>query len=261
MSPSVDSIITSKRVLFVHLLFWMGFIGANFLIVLNVIDNRAFAVGFAFTAFVINVVLVYLHLLYLLPRYLFKRRFGQYLLLLVVMIVVATGLRILALEGVGDYARITSEPSLGYKIGVSLASSIIVLIITAPFVLLNDWLEPPEEEPQSGRSAPTESPRTHFFIKSDQKLVKIYFEEVTHVESLRDFNRIHTLSGRYLSQYTMRKMEELLPEDQFMRVHRTYIIALDRITAVSGNVVEIDDLRIPVGKTYREAFLARLALL
>jgi len=160
-----------------------------------------------------------------------------------------------------DYTQLDSEPPFALKFGVSIGSSIIVLLITTPFYFLPGWLQ--RQAQAATEPAAEEEPEepTYFFIRSESKLVKIFFADITHIESLRDLIRIHTTSERHLSQHSMRKMMEILPAEQFVRVHRTYIIAFDKIAAVSGNVIELAGHRIPIGKTYREAFFARLEVL
>lgn len=93
----------------------------------------------------------------------------------------------------------------------------------------------------------------YFFVKSDQKLVKLRYSEISFIEALADYVKIHTHEKRIITLQTMKKMEEKLPADKFIRVHRSYIVSIDKIKAVSGSKIEVDGQEIPIGKNYKES--------
>lgn len=93
------------------------------------------------------------------------------------------------------------------------------------------------------------------FIKSDKKTIKLNFEDIIYIEGLGDYIRVHTKTKTIVSKLTVKKMEELLPQDQFIRVHRSFIISLKRIDSIEGNQVEIDNQKIPIGQMYRQSFM------
>lgn len=94
----------------------------------------------------------------------------------------------------------------------------------------------------------------YIFIKSDQRLQKVSFGEILYVEALADYVKIHTNDKRYITLQTMKNMEEKLPEKYFKRVHRSFIVSLDKIMAIVGGNVEVNGQRIPIGKNYKDAF-------
>lgn len=94
----------------------------------------------------------------------------------------------------------------------------------------------------------------YIFIKSDQRLQKISFGEILYIEALADYVKIHTADKRYITLQTMKNMEEKLPEKYFKRVHRSFIVSMDKIMAIVGGNVEVNGQRIPIGKNYKEAF-------
>jgi DNA-binding LytR/AlgR family response regulator len=98
----------------------------------------------------------------------------------------------------------------------------------------------------------------YIFIKSDQKLQKIYYTDIIFIEALADYVKIHTPEKRYITLQTMKNMEEKLPDKFFKRVHRSYIIALDKIKTLVGSAVEVEGQKIPIGKNYKEAFFNAL---
>jgi DNA-binding LytR/AlgR family response regulator len=95
-------------------------------------------------------------------------------------------------------------------------------------------------------------------IKADRKIYRLPFEEVLLLQAYGDYVKIQTTSKQLVPKETLNKLEQLLPEDQFIRIHRSYIIALSKVEYVEGNMVHIGDKNIPVGKSFREEFLKRI---
>lgn len=98
-----------------------------------------------------------------------------------------------------------------------------------------------------------------FFVKADKKLVKIHYSEILYIEGLKDYVIIKKEEGRVIALQTMKSLESKLPSDNFMRVHRSYIINVSKIKAVVGNSIEIVEAgkpkSIPIGKNYKEDLL------
>ena len=93
--------------------------------------------------------------------------------------------------------------------------------------------------------------RKHLFIKIDKKkMKKIYLDEILTVESLKDYLKINTTTGKYIIHSTLSDFTNLLPENNFIRIHRSYTIAIDKIDIVEGNSVEIEGLRYVIGRSY-----------
>ena len=88
------------------------------------------------------------------------------------------------------------------------------------------------------------------FLKVDKKLVKIKFEDILYVESLKDYIKVVTLAEKHLVHKSLTSITEELPENNFIRIHRSYTIAVDKINSIEGNLVEINKIRIPIGRKY-----------
>lgn len=101
----------------------------------------------------------------------------------------------------------------------------------------------------------------HFFVKTDYATQRIDYDEVHYIEGLKDYVAIHTDSGKIISLQVMKKMEEFLPSAYFIRVHRSFIVALDRIRKVERNRLFVAGREIPIGETYKHAFHERIAKL
>ncbi|WP_026897658.1 LytR/AlgR family response regulator transcription factor [Daejeonella oryzae] len=92
------------------------------------------------------------------------------------------------------------------------------------------------------------------FVKTEHKIQKIYLDDILYIEGLKDYISIFTKSERIIILQNMKKMEETLPSKSFVRVHKSYIIALDKIDSIERSRIQIKDKIIPVGDTYREYF-------
>lgn len=102
----------------------------------------------------------------------------------------------------------------------------------------------------SANSNNLEEDNAHIFIKIDKKLVKIYLDEVLYVESLKDYIKITTTTDTYLVHQTLTSFTDALPQENFIRIHRSYTISIQKVNAIIGNMVEINGLQIPIGRNY-----------
>ncbi len=92
------------------------------------------------------------------------------------------------------------------------------------------------------------------FIKSNKKAVRINIDEITIIEGLGDYIKIHLKDNHYITNLTMKKMKELLPENEFFRIHKSFIIRLASVEAIEGNQITIGKEKIPIGNIYKQAF-------
>lgn len=95
----------------------------------------------------------------------------------------------------------------------------------------------------------------HIFVKANQKLVKIVYDDILYVEAFADYVKIFTPEKRIVTLQTMKNMEKKLPEDKFCRVHRSYIVGLKHVEAFSTSHVEVAGEKIPIGKNYKDTFV------
>jgi two-component system, LytTR family, response regulator len=93
------------------------------------------------------------------------------------------------------------------------------------------------------------------YFRADRKMVKIYYDDIIYVESLKDYIKIFRTKGPPLVvKQSISTTEEILPDSLFCRVHRSYIISLDKISAITNHDVEIEKTEIPIGRMYRQQF-------
>ena len=91
----------------------------------------------------------------------------------------------------------------------------------------------------------------HIFIRSGSKFFKINFTEIIFIESMKDYLRVHTTEHNLVTHQTMTDIEKLLPPRKFIRIHKSYIVAVDHIKSIYGNTVETADGAIPIGSIYK----------
>ncbi len=91
----------------------------------------------------------------------------------------------------------------------------------------------------------------HLFVRCDRKDVRLNLEEILYIQSLKDYLRIYTVGGTYMVKDTMTSFSQRLSAG-FLRVHRSYLVNLQRITAITAHDIEIGEHEIPIGQTYRD---------
>jgi two-component system LytT family response regulator len=94
----------------------------------------------------------------------------------------------------------------------------------------------------------------YLFIKTEHRIQKVSLKDILFIEGLQNYISVNTHTERILSLQTLKKMEEALPGSEFVRVHKSYIIALRHISAIERSRIFIGDAIIPVGDSYRESF-------
>jgi len=100
----------------------------------------------------------------------------------------------------------------------------------------------------------------HIFIKSGNKFFKINFPEIIYIEAMKDYLKIHTNEYKLVTLQTMSEMEKILPSKQFIRVHKSFIVAVAHIKSIYGNSIEMEKTTIPIGISYKNNvmnFIAR----
>jgi DNA-binding LytR/AlgR family response regulator len=98
-----------------------------------------------------------------------------------------------------------------------------------------------------------------FFIKTgSQKMVKIQLSDIIYIESLHEYVRIHLKNENHTIYHSLKSMLDILPEDQFVQVHRSFIINFSSVRSVEGNTVKVGEAEVSIGKNFREEFIRRI---
>lgn len=101
-------------------------------------------------------------------------------------------------------------------------------------------------------------PLAFIFVKVERKMVKILLSEVSYFESLKDYLKIHTFNGMVVTRETISNIEVRLPKAKFLRIHRSYIVAIDFISSYTQEYVEVAKMMLPISRTYKAEVNERL---
>lgn len=94
--------------------------------------------------------------------------------------------------------------------------------------------------------------KDYILVKSEHRVHRIKFSEIDYIESMQAYVAFHINGKRILSLNTMKKLEVQLPKNQFIRIHKSYIAAIDKVELLEGNQVVIGKTKLPIGASYRE---------
>ncbi|WP_316803955.1 LytTR family DNA-binding domain-containing protein [Pedobacter nototheniae] len=115
----------------------------------------------------------------------------------------------------------------------------------------------PVVSPQAGNvSTATAQTNDFIFIKGDtkNKFIKVNYDEILYIEGLKNYVSVYTANQRIVTYQALRELEIQLPQPPFYRIHKSYIVSIEKIRMIDGNTVFINDQAIPVGETYKEDF-------
>lgn len=98
----------------------------------------------------------------------------------------------------------------------------------------------------------------HLMVRADHKIHRIPYESILYIKSMQEYVAYYLTSGRIVALGSLKQLEGLLPPHQFLRVHKSYIIAINKVKSLEGNLLHLEDQKIPVGASYRENVLAIL---
>jgi len=100
--------------------------------------------------------------------------------------------------------------------------------------------------------------RLHLFFNVSKKKVRVYLDEILYIESMKEYIRIVTRDKTILTKFQIGQIEELLARNNFLRVHRSFIVAKDKIEAFTATDVEVNGKPIPIGRSYKELVVSVL---
>jgi len=91
---------------------------------------------------------------------------------------------------------------------------------------------------------------SHIFIKVDKKMMKINIDEILFIEGMKEYIKVVTPDKTYITHKSLTSQSEELPSDRFMRIHKSYTIALDKVKSIEGNRIQIHTYTIPIGRNF-----------
>jgi DNA-binding LytR/AlgR family response regulator len=101
-------------------------------------------------------------------------------------------------------------------------------------------------------------PRPYYFFNINKRSVKIFLDEILYIESLKDTVAIVTTDKTYHTHYQLGELESFLPDEQFLRIHRSFMIATGKIQMFSATEISVANRRLPVGRSHKSYVMNRL---
>lgn len=109
-----------------------------------------------------------------------------------------------------------------------------------------------------GNSGPAPGGVDFIFVKTEYRLERVDIDQILYIEGMKDYLRIVCTDKKIMTLQSFSKLEESLPTDRFCRVHKSYIVAINKIKSIERNIIHIAEQRIPVSNTYKESFYSRI---
>lgn len=197
---------------------------------------------------------------FLVPRYLFKRRFFLFALYSFYMLIVS-----LCLEMVVSiltmlltiYYEVEENPILFTDV-LTMAGTLYFVVLLSSFILLIRHYFADQQAIGSLEEKQAQLDQGYFTVRSNRQTTRIQFDELLYIESLADYVQIHLENGKSVtSKVKISHMEESLPEG-FLRTHRSFIVNRSKISSFSREQVMVGEIEIPVSRSYRQAVVAAL---
>lgn len=98
----------------------------------------------------------------------------------------------------------------------------------------------------------------YIFIKVDGKLVKVFFEDILFVEALQNYVAVHTKDKKYISYITLHTVLEYLPSENFIKTHKSFIVAVNKVESIEGNCLQVGSYQVPVSRNIKDEVMNKL---
>jgi two-component system LytT family response regulator len=109
--------------------------------------------------------------------------------------------------------------------------------------------------PEIPQSLPELKQQAFVYFRADRKMVKVMLSDILYIESMKDYIKVVTTRGIIITKQSISSVEEMLPEDLFLRTHRSFIVALPKIRSYTSELIEIEKAEIPIGKLFRNGVM------
>ncbi|UII33254.1 LytTR family DNA-binding domain-containing protein [Fulvivirga ulvae] len=112
-----------------------------------------------------------------------------------------------------------------------------------------------EISPETTQTTDIESEEAYIYLKADKKMVKVQLRDILYIESLKDYVRVKTSDKEVITHQKISYLEEKLPEECFLRIHRSFIVALKKVETYSATSIEVPGKELPIGRLYKDQVL------
>jgi len=262
MDIPIKSVATKSKIsnpLF-HIVFWVCI---TFFIA--VVFGKSWGSGlqaFYFISLLLPVVMgtSYFFNYFLVPQYLLKRKYLWFALYFYYMLVVSLYLEMLIFIFSFMYMANFEMDNMAINTRdiMLLAMVLYLVVFFSSFLLMVQQLFDSHKELEVLKVEKKKTEKPFLELTSNRKLVRIPFENIIYIESLADYVKVHSnLHGEIISKEKISVLEEKLPEF-FIRIHRSFIVNRKKVTGFSNNEVEIGEMVLPIGRSYKQQGLMKL---
>lgn len=112
-------------------------------------------------------------------------------------------------------------------------------------------VQQPLETPES-QSLQQSYDEAYIYLREDREMVKVFLKDILYIESMRDYVKIKTLERQIITYQKISYLEQKLPENKFVRVHRSFIVAFDKVSSITVNTVRVGEVELPIGRNYKQ---------
>ena len=125
---------------------------------------------------------------------------------------------------------------------------------------INKFYQTNQDEVQlvTGSNSERTIEESFIYIKENKKVVKVYLSEIRYIEGLSEYIQLFTDKRKIITKTSMSLMEEKLPKENFLRIHKSFIVSIPKIEAFTTNTIEIQGKELPIGRSYKNAVLSAL---
>lgn len=99
-----------------------------------------------------------------------------------------------------------------------------------------------------------QAPKSYIFIKTEYRLEKVFLNDIIYIEGMRDYRRIHTVDKKIMTLQTFKELEDEIPPSVICRVHKSYMVGIDKIESIERDRIKMMDVLIPISETYKKHF-------
>lgn len=208
---------------------------------------------------VFNALTFVLNGFWLIPRYLRQRRFGAYFigvaaLFVGIMVFKTLGERLIILASMPDLREL-SLVQLGRE---NLYVFLAMIVLSLCYRFARDWLKGTVADGDSDNGEEQQRAQ-EIWIKSGSIRERVALDDILYVKACDNYVSFEMPERHLMALMTMQRVMQELPKDRFLRIHRSYIVSLDRVQSVSTDAVIVADNTLPIGRTYRKQARQRLA--
>jgi DNA-binding LytR/AlgR family response regulator len=105
---------------------------------------------------------------------------------------------------------------------------------------------------------PPENKKPFVYFRADRKMVKVMLQDILYIESMKDYIKVVTTQGVIITRQSITSLEDMLPENQFIRTHRSFIVSIPKIRSFNHELIDMEKVEIPIGKLFRNNVLREL---